>query len=65
MASTENRKIDRPDALLMTYLRRKYGVSKRYINMSIDGTRESETSTQIKKDYDKVLTVVKKAIANL
>lgn len=29
----------------------KYGLSKRFIKMSIDGDRKSETSTTIKKDY--------------
>lgn len=36
----------------------KYGVSRRYITMSINGDRTSETSTTIKRDYNKMLREV-------
>lgn len=32
-------------------LREKYGVSQRFITMSLNGDRVSETSTKIKADY--------------
>ncbi|MDN3673112.1 hypothetical protein QWY99_08635 [Flavobacterium branchiarum] len=31
---------------------KKFGVSKRYVQMSLSGDRESETSETIKKTYD-------------
>lgn len=39
-------------------LRVKYGVSKRYITMSIAGERKSETSEAIKKDYHQLVKKV-------
>lgn len=50
-------------------LREKYGVSKRFITMSLKGTRESEVSDSINIDYpvmDKAVTeAIKNALANL
>lgn len=41
---------------------RKYGVTERFIKMSIDGERESETSSSIKKDYQSMANKVKAAL---
>lgn len=39
---------------ILNRLADKYGVTKRFIIMSIKGDRESETSESIKKDYKKM-----------
>lgn len=65
MPNTENHKRISLDELLMKRLRAKYGVSKRYINMSITGDRESETADKIKTDFEKVLNSAQKAISTI
>ena len=42
--------------IVIDRLKLKYGVSKRFITMSIKGDRSSETSEQIKKDYSMVMS---------
>lgn len=39
------------NAEIIGRLKTKYGVSKRFITMSLSGDRTSETSDAIKKDY--------------
>ncbi|GLB51744.1 hypothetical protein NBRC110019_07830 [Neptunitalea chrysea] len=39
------------NAEILNRLIEKYGVSKRFITMSLNGSRESETSEKIKSDY--------------
>jgi hypothetical protein len=39
------------NAEIIGRLKTKYGVSKRFITMSLSGDRTSETSEAIKKDY--------------
>lgn len=46
-------------------LKTKYGVSKRFITMSLSGDRTSETSTAIKKDYSKMLTELQALLKTL
>lgn len=43
----------------------KYGVSKRFITMSLSGDRESETSEAIKKDYKTMLKEVNNVLKAL
>ena len=46
-------------------LKEKYGVSRRFITMSVKGDRTSETSDTIKADYKVMLAEVKKQEADL
>jgi len=46
-------------------LKEKYGVSKRFITMSLSGDRESETSEAIKKDYKTMLKEVNNVLKQL
>ena len=46
-------------------LKEKYGVSKRFITMSLSGDRESETSEAIKKDYKTMLKEVNNVLKAL
>jgi len=48
--------------LVLNRLKVKYGVSQRFITMSIGGDRDSETSESIKKDY---LVMVRSVIDHL
>lgn len=44
--------------LVLDRLKVKYGVSQRFITMSLNGDRESETSESIKKDYPSMVRAV-------
>lgn len=46
-------------------LKDKYGVSKRFITMSISGDRKSETSSAIKKDYKTMCKSLTKHLKDL
>lgn len=46
-------------------LQQKYGVSKRYITMSISGDRTSETSDKIKRDYHEMLKEMNKVLNSI
>ncbi len=50
---------------ILNRLKDKYGVSKRFITMSLKGDRESETSESIKKDYRTMEKEVSKLLKNL
>ncbi len=43
----------------------KYGVSQRFITMSLRGDRTSETSDSIKKDYFSMEKALKKTLKSL
>ena len=43
----------------------KYGVSKRFVTMSLNGDRTSETSDSIKSDYKTMELEVAKTLKNL
>lgn len=53
------------NAEIIGRLKTKYGVSKRFITMSLSGDRTSETSTAIKKDYSKMLTELQALLKTL
>jgi hypothetical protein len=53
------------NAEIIERLKTKYGVSKRFITMSLSGDRTSETSTAIKKDYKTMLTELKALLKTL
>lgn len=53
------------DTRVVKRLQEKYGVSKRYITMSLSGDRESETSEAIKKDYAKMNHAVSELLKTL
>ena len=59
------KKINNYNSEVIERLKTKYGVSKRYITMSLSGDRTSETSTQIKKDYRVMLKEVKNLLKTL
>ena len=46
-------------------LKEKYGVSRRFITMSINSDRTSETSEKIKDDYKNMKSEVEKTLNNL
>lgn len=46
-------------------LKEKYGVSKRFITMSISGDRKSETSDAILKDYKTMIREVNNVLKQL
>ncbi|KVV14826.1 hypothetical protein [Flavobacterium sp. TAB 87] len=46
-------------------LKEKYGVSKRFITMSLNNDRTSETSEAIKGDYRKMTLAVDKTLKGL
>lgn len=53
------------NAKIVDRLKVKYGVSKRFVTMSLSGDRKSETSNTIKKDYklmDKAITELLKTL---
>lgn len=54
------KKYSNEELAIIDKLKRKYGVSKRFITMSINGDRTSETSDAILKDYKSL----KKKVAN-
>lgn len=51
--------------IIVDRLREKYGVSGHFIRMSIKGDRQSETSEKIKKDYNRVMSVLKKSLKTI
>lgn len=53
------------NATVVNRLIEKYGVSKRFITMSLSGDRESETSEAIKKDYRTMLKEVNNVLKAL
>ncbi len=53
------------NAEILKRLITKYGVSKRFITMSLNGTRESETSEKIKSDYQTMEKEVNNLLNNL
>ncbi len=53
------------NATVVDRLIEKYGVSKRFITMSLSGDRESETSDSIKKDYKTMLKEVNNVLKAL
>lgn len=53
------------NAEIIERLQKKYGVSKRYIQMSLSEDRKSETSETIKKDYAKMKKAVKELLKTL
>ncbi len=52
------KKTNRYNQEVINRLREKYGVSGRYITMSVNGDRISETSERIKADYNKMVQEV-------
>lgn len=46
-------------------LKEKYGVSQRFITMSLNGDRTSETSESIKKDYRVMVREQKRLLKTL
>lgn len=52
------KKNNKYNQVVIERLKAKYGVSKRYITMSLSGDRTSETSTKIKNDYKTILKEV-------
>lgn len=53
------------NAEILGRLKTKYGVSKRFITMSLSGDRTSETSEAIKKDYNKMSTELQALLKTL
>lgn len=53
------------NGVVVNRLKEKYGVSKRFITMSLSGDRESETSEKIKADYILMEKEVTKILNNL
>ena len=50
---------------IISRLKEKYGVSQRFITMSLKGDRISETSYSIKKDYAVMYREMKKTLKTL
>lgn len=50
------------NSLIVDRLKKKYGVSRRYITMSLSGDRVSETSESIKKDYKRLSERINQAL---
>ncbi|WP_430615362.1 hypothetical protein [Flavobacterium sp. JP2137] len=59
------KKTTRYNAEVINRLREKYGVSTRFITMSITGDRTSETSDRIKADYKKMVLIVENTLNQL
>lgn len=53
------------NATVVNRLIEKYGVSKRYITMSLSGDRKSETSDAIVRDYKAMLKEVNNVLKQL
>lgn len=53
------------NATVVNRLVEKYGVSKRYITMSLSGDRQSETSEAIAKDYKAMLREINNLLKQL
>jgi hypothetical protein len=43
---------------ILNRIKEKYGISKRYITMSLSGDRKSEMTDKIRKDYKKMEVAV-------
>lgn len=50
------------NALVVDRLKIKYGVSRRYVTMSLNGERVSEVSETIKKEYKTLTEKVERAL---
>lgn len=61
--TTKNKKIYNTE--ILTRLVKKYGLSKRYITMSLSGERVSETSDKIKSDYKAANDAITKIIESI
>lgn len=61
--TTKNKKIYNTE--ILTRLVKKYGLSKRYITMSLSGDRVSETSDKIKSDYEKAHNAIVKVLESI
>lgn len=61
--TTKNKKIYNTE--ILTRLMEKYGLSKRYITMSLSGERISETSEKIKSDYRKANEAICKILESI
>jgi hypothetical protein len=59
------KKKNKYNAEILKRLLEKYGVSKRYITMSLSGDRESETSDKIKTDYKLMEKEISKTLNRL
>lgn len=59
------KKNNKYNQVVIERLKSKYGVSKRYITMSLSGDRTSETSSTIKKDYKVMLKEVNTLLKKL
>lgn len=53
------------NAEILNRLVEKYGVSKRYVTMSLSGDRKSETSDTIISDYKKMSSAVDQLLKSL
>jgi acetate kinase len=53
------------NAEILIRLIEKYGVSKRFITMSLNGDRNSETSDTIKSDYKEMVKQVAETLKKL
>lgn len=61
--TTKNKKIYNTE--ILTRLMKKYGLSKRYLTMSLSGDRVSETSDKIKADYKKAFDAITKILESI
>lgn len=61
--TTKNKKIYNTE--ILTRLTEKYGLSKRYLTMSLSGERVSETSDKIKSDYKKAYDAIVKILESI
>lgn len=61
--TTKNKKIYNTE--ILTRLTEKYGLSKRYLTMSLSGERVSETSDKIKSDYKKANDAIIKILESI
>jgi hypothetical protein len=53
------------NAEILIRLTEKYGVSKRFVTMSLNGDRTSETSETIKKDYKVMSSAIASTLKEL
>lgn len=61
--SNKGKKIFNP--FVIDKLQEKYGVTKQFIRMSLNGDRVSTTSDRIKSDYRLFLSEIEKALTDL
>lgn len=59
--SKSMKKYNAKSALVIKHLSEKHQVTEQFVRMSIRGDRESETATEIQKDYKRLV----KAIDNI